>query len=148
MEWYYYISAIFNCPVLESRAGIFSSQCFLLWSGFQVKSPYSEIFSRTWTCHNRAAAADKNLNRILQTLHPYPQYFRPDTPGQQRKPQEQLSQCVYSGSISGSIFMLSIIQLVASPGPLCLAGSRLTGAVRWERESDKGKWEKRRCNLK
>lgn len=41
-----------------------------------------------------------------------------------------LSQCVYSGSISGSIFMLSIIQLVASPpGPRCLAGSRFTGAM-------------------
>lgn len=38
--------------------------------------------------------------------------------------------------------MLSIIQLVASPGPLCLAGSRLSGAVQWERESDKGKWKK------
>lgn len=36
-------------------------------------------------------------------------------PWQQRMPRQQLSQCVYSGSISGSIFMLSIIQLVTPP---------------------------------
>lgn len=51
---------------------------------------------------------------------PYPlnaasSVFYNDALWQQRKPWEQLSQCVYSGSISGSIFMLSIIQLVASP---------------------------------
>lgn len=45
--------------------------------------------------------------------HPHPQYLLLDALWQQRKPREQLSQCVYSGSISGSVFMLSIIQLVA-----------------------------------
>lgn len=82
------------------------------------------------TCHNCASAPDKNLNHSLSTLHPQPQYFQLDALWQQRKPREQLSQCVYSGSISGSIFMLSIIQLVASPPGLhCLAGSQLTGAM-------------------
>lgn len=38
--------------------------------------------------------------------------------------------------------MLSIIQLVASPGPLCLAGSRLTGALQGERVGQRQVGEK------
>lgn len=60
-----------------------------------------------------AQAQTKPQSRSLQSLRPQPQYFQLDALWQQRKPREQLSQCVYSGSISGSVFMLSIIQLVA-----------------------------------
>lgn len=50
-------------------------------------------------------------SRSLQLLRL--QCFQPDALWQQRQPLQQLSQCVYSGSISGSVFMLSIIQLAA-----------------------------------
>lgn len=65
--------------------------------------------SQLWLSHKESCRSS------FQSLHPQPQYFQLDALWQQRMPQQQLSQCVYSGSISGSIFMLSIIQLVTPP---------------------------------
>jgi len=74
--------------------------------------------------------------------------FQPDAPRQQRKPREQLSRRVYSGSISGSVFMLSIIQPVA-PSRAALTGAlRETSAGGGREESNKEQWQEKKSREK
>lgn len=74
--------------------------------GVGLNGPHVSLL---WLSHRQSHKSS------FQSLHPQLQCFQFDALWQQRMPQQQLSQCVYSGSISGSIFMLSIIQPVTPP---------------------------------